>query len=88
MAENFDSDAIGEGATAGGAPAFKHSIKLRSNATDGLGCAREHLDDGLDLVRGLAGSVNDFVTRQPLVAIAGAFLIGYVAARILRRVSS
>jgi len=87
MAENLNSDAIGEAGTAGGA-AFKHSIKLRSNATDGLGCAREHLDDGLDLVRGLAGSVNDFVTRQPLVAVAGAFVIGYMAARILRRVSS
>jgi hypothetical protein len=84
MAENFISEAIGDGATQGGA-AFKHSIKA---ATDGLECARGHLDDGLDLVRGLADSANDFVARQPLVAVAAAFLIGYVAARMLRRVSS
>ncbi len=84
MAENFDSDTIGEASPRSGA-AFKHSIKT---ATDSLECARGHLDDGLDLIRELAGSVNDFVTRQPLAAVAGAFLLGYVAARILRRVSS
>jgi len=84
MTENFDADASAEAATGGGA-AFKRSIKA---ATDGLGCAQEYLDDGLELVRGLTVSVNDFVTRQPLVAVAGAFLIGYMAARILRRVSS
>jgi hypothetical protein len=50
--------------------------------------AQEHLGDGLDYVRELSGSLNDFVVRQPFIAIAGAFVIGYLAARMLRRVSS
>ena len=28
----------------------------------------------------------DFVKREPLVAIAGAFIVGYVAAQLLRRI--
>jgi hypothetical protein len=84
MAENSNSDTIGE-ATTKGAAALKRSLEA---ATDSLGSAGDHLDDGIDLVRGWAESLNDFVARQPLVAVAGAFLIGYAAARMLRRVSS
>jgi hypothetical protein len=57
-------------------------------AKDGLDHAQEYLDDGLDYARKAGQSLTDFVTRQPLLAIGGAFLIGYLAARMLRRVSS
>ncbi len=50
--------------------------------------ASEHMNDGVDFIRAMAGSLSDYVARQPLMAVAGAFLIGYMAARMLRRVSS
>jgi hypothetical protein len=84
MTENYNSEAIGEAARQSGA-AFKQGVKA---AKDGLDYAQGHLDDGFDLVRGWVGSLNDFVSAQPLMAVAGAFLIGYMAARMLRRVSS
>jgi ElaB/YqjD/DUF883 family membrane-anchored ribosome-binding protein len=42
------------------------------------GCAQE---------AGLALDLRDFVRREPWLAIAAAFAIGYVAAQIIRRVS-
>jgi hypothetical protein len=50
--------------------------------------AQEYLEDGLDYARMASHTLADFVTRQPLLTIGGAFLIGYLAARMLRRVSS
>lgn len=38
-------------------------------------------DEGLDL------GLDDFVRREPWLAVAAAFAIGYAAAQILRRVS-
>jgi ElaB/YqjD/DUF883 family membrane-anchored ribosome-binding protein len=37
--------------------------------------------------KGLNFDLRDFVRREPWIAIAGAFAIGYVAAQIVRRVS-
>ena len=59
-----------------------------SAAKEGFDHAREYFDDGLDYARGASRTLNNFVARQPLVAIGGAFLIGYLAARMLRSVSS
>jgi hypothetical protein len=58
-----------------------------SAAKDGLDHAQEYLDDGFDYARKAGQTLTDFVTRQPLLAIGGAFLMGYLAARMLRRVS-
>jgi hypothetical protein len=68
-----------------GAGAARERIRA---ASEGLEHAQEHLGDGLEYVWELSGSLNDFVARQPLIAIAGAFVVGYLAARMLRRVSS
>ncbi len=56
--------------------------------TDGYDDAREYADRGLDYVSSVSSSVGDFVQRDPWIAVAGAFLIGYVAAQALRRLSS
>ncbi|HLK88079.1 MAG TPA: hypothetical protein VKT27_16375 [Candidatus Binataceae bacterium] len=67
-------------------------------ARDALGTAREAMDAGYDSARqyankGLnyAGDVSDtladFVQRQPWVALAGAFVVGYLAAKALRQIS-
>lgn len=37
--------------------------------------------------KGLDFDLRDFVRREPWIAIAAAFAVGYVAAQILRRVS-
>jgi hypothetical protein len=57
-------------------------------AREGLGQAQDYVNDGVDLLNDAANSLSEFVSRQPLVAVAGAFLIGYMAARLLRKASS
>jgi ElaB/YqjD/DUF883 family membrane-anchored ribosome-binding protein len=49
---------------------------------DGYQAAQKYVQDkGLDL------DLRDFVRREPWLAIAAAFAIGYVAAQIVRRVA-
>jgi hypothetical protein len=98
MTEEFNSNIAAdageaiETATRRGAAALKMGAATARDgiraAREGLDHAQEHLGDGLDYVREASGSLNDFVVRQPFIAIAGAFVIGYLAARMLRRVSS
>ncbi len=59
-----------------------------SAAREGMEYAQDHVGDGVDLVKSLANSLSEFVSERPLVAVAGAFLIGYLAARMLRRAPS
>jgi hypothetical protein len=48
---------------------------------------REKLNDfaekGMDYVSSANSVLTDFIRDEPLIAIAGAFAVGYVAARIL-----
>jgi ElaB/YqjD/DUF883 family membrane-anchored ribosome-binding protein len=52
---------------------------------------RERLNDfaeqGMDYVSSANSIMTDFIRDEPLIAIAGAFAVGYVAARILNRVT-
>jgi len=49
---------------------------------DGYEAAQKYVQDkGLDL------DLRDFVRREPWIALAAAFAIGYVAAQIVRRVA-
>ncbi len=49
--------------------------------------AREYGERSLDYVGQAGQGLTEFVRREPLIAVAGAFLVGYLAAQILRRVS-
>jgi len=51
-------------------------------AKDGLHAARQFVHD-----KGLDADLTDFVRREPWIALAAAFAIGYVAAQIVRRAS-
>jgi ElaB/YqjD/DUF883 family membrane-anchored ribosome-binding protein len=53
-----------------------HAVK------EGYNAARQYAED-----KGLNIDVGDFVRREPWLAIAGAFAIGYVAAQMIKRVS-
>jgi ElaB/YqjD/DUF883 family membrane-anchored ribosome-binding protein len=49
---------------------------------DGYGAARQYVED-----KGLGFDVREFARREPWLAIAAAFAVGYFAARLVRRVS-
>ena len=53
---------------------------------------REKLNDfaekGMDYVSSANSVLTDFVRDEPLIAIASAFAIGYISARILNRVTT
>ena len=49
--------------------------------------ACDYASKGMDYAGEVSASLTDFVQRQPLLALAGAFVIGYVAAKTLRHIS-
>jgi hypothetical protein len=53
----------------------------------GVEGAREYASKGMEYSGELKESLTEFAQRQPWIALAGAFVIGYVAARALRRFS-
>ncbi|MGA7760478.1 MAG: hypothetical protein WCA59_01945 [Candidatus Binataceae bacterium] len=49
---------------------------------DGYGAARQYVEE-----KGFNFDVREFARREPWLAIAAAFTIGYFAARVIRRIS-
>jgi len=53
---------------------------------------REKIKDfaeiGMEYVTSANSALTDFVRDEPLIAIASAFAVGYIAARILNRVTA
>ena len=50
--------------------------------------AREYVSTGLNYAGEMSDNVADFVQRQPWIALVGAFVVGYVAAKALRQLSA
>jgi len=48
----------------------------------------EYAEKGMEYVSSANSFLTDFIRDEPLIAIASAFAIGYVAARILNRVTA
>lgn len=95
MSENWNNSILSntgvdvEGAARQGKAALNQAARQGMKAAQqGIGYAQDHLGDGVDMVKSVTASLSDFVSNQPLLAVAGAFLIGYIAARMLRRASS
>ena len=67
---------------------------LRGNLSEGFGRMQEKVEgivrQGLDQTRGVMTTLNEqfgsFVRESPIVALGGAFAVGYVIARIARAV--
>lgn len=60
----------------------------REAANAGYENAREYVSHGMKHAGEMSDSLADFVQRQPWIALAGAFLAGYLAAKALRQLSA
>jgi ElaB/YqjD/DUF883 family membrane-anchored ribosome-binding protein len=61
--------------------------KGREAIDKGYDSARDYVSKGADYAGEVSDSLTDFVQRQPWLALAGAFIVGYVVAKALRQVS-
>ncbi|HVA77282.1 MAG TPA: hypothetical protein VNF27_05275 [Candidatus Binataceae bacterium] len=77
-----------EDGVAAASEAFDNARKAgREALEEGVESAREYGEKSLDYASQASESLLDFVKREPLLAVAGAFLVGYIAAQVLRRIS-
>jgi hypothetical protein len=80
-------------ATNGAATAAAETIEkvkeLGRDAIDnGYESARDYATKGLDYANEVSDELTEFARRQPWLALAGAFALGYVAAKALRSLSA
>jgi len=62
--------------------------KMGSEAIEkGYDNTREYVSKGMDYAGEVSDDLASFVQRQPWVALAGAFVVGYFAAKALRQFS-
>jgi hypothetical protein len=61
--------------------------KGREAVDKGYEQARDYVSKGMDYAGEVSEGLTDFVQRQPWLALVGAFVVGYIAARTLRRIS-
>lgn len=47
--------------------------------------AREYIERGRGALGEASDSLSEFVRREPWLALAGAFVVGYIAAQIIKR---
>ncbi len=53
----------------------------------GYTTARQYADERLDYISDASGRLGELVRRDPWIAVAGAFLVGYIAAQFMRRLN-
>ena len=80
-------DAAHEYGSRGYSAARQYADNASEYANDGYDAARDYASAGLDVASRMTNDLTDFVRKEPWIAIAAAFAIGYVAARIVRRLS-
>ena len=85
------ADKVRGAAEKGGETYRKAADKVNQSAKEGIKTAQQFADTAQKYVQdsGLADlDLRDFVTREPWIALGVAFAVGYVAAQVLRRISS
>jgi len=60
----------------------------REYSENSYDAAREYGNSGLDVAGRVSENLRDFVQKEPWIAVAGAFAVGYIIARMMRRVSA
>jgi ElaB/YqjD/DUF883 family membrane-anchored ribosome-binding protein len=59
----------------------------REYANQGYDAAREYANAGMDVTTRMSENLTELVRNEPWIAMAAAFAVGYVAARLMRRLS-
>jgi ElaB/YqjD/DUF883 family membrane-anchored ribosome-binding protein len=65
----------------------KTAEAAREYASKGYDAAREYANAGIEVAGRVRDNLSEFVRREPWIAVVAAFAVGYVTARILRRLS-
>jgi ElaB/YqjD/DUF883 family membrane-anchored ribosome-binding protein len=65
----------------------QYADSARECVNEGYHTAREYASAGLDVASRMTNDLTDFVRREPWVAIAAALAVGYLASRIVRRLT-
>jgi ElaB/YqjD/DUF883 family membrane-anchored ribosome-binding protein len=92
------ADAARDYASKGAAAAREYGNRGYNAARDYAGTARDYANKGYDAARGYASTgmdaaarigdnMTDFVRNEPWIAVVAAFAVGYLAARMIRRLS-
>lgn len=81
------ADAARDYANKGYDAAREYAGTARDYANKGYDTAREYANTGIDVAARMGDNLTDFVRNEPWIAIAAAFAVGYVAARVMRRLS-
>jgi ElaB/YqjD/DUF883 family membrane-anchored ribosome-binding protein len=84
---NRARDATNEGYEAARETVGKTYDATREYAGKGYDAAREYTSAGIDAATRISDNMRDFVRKEPWIAVAAAFAVGYVVARVMRRVS-
>jgi len=59
----------------------------REYANKGYDAAREYANTGIDAAARVSDNMTEFVRNEPWIAVVAAFAVGYLAARMVRRLS-
>jgi ElaB/YqjD/DUF883 family membrane-anchored ribosome-binding protein len=59
----------------------------RDYANKGYDAAREYANTGMDVASRVSDNLTEFVRNEPWIAVVAAFAVGYVTARMVRRLS-
>ena len=90
MSSNIDKLSRTADETVGNAAGTaREALGTARDAMDaGYESARQYANKGLDYAGDVSDTLADFVQRQPWMALAGAFVVGYLAAKALRQISA
>lgn len=84
----MDKDNLINGAATLASDTIETAGDIGREALDkGYESARDYVSKGLNCASEVSDGLTDLVQRQPWLALAGAFVLGYVAAKTLRQMS-
>jgi hypothetical protein len=90
--ENAEMQETKEAANGAASAAAETIEKVKDFGRDaiesGYENARDYASKGLDYANEVSDELTEFAKRQPWLAVAGAFALGYVAAKTLRSLSA
>jgi ElaB/YqjD/DUF883 family membrane-anchored ribosome-binding protein len=89
MTNQNSAEAVANEAVDQASAAAKQAAKQAAAAARaGYATAQEYSARGAEAVQGLAEDLREFVRREPWIAMAAAFAVGYTVARVMRRTTS